>query len=59
MSKKNEKDLRDVPEEVKSQMEFVFVEHINEVLKSTLDLDLKEIDFNDYLTKTPAPPAIV
>jgi len=59
MSRKNEKDLRDVPEEVKSQMEFIFVDHINEVLKSTLDLDLKDLDFNDYTNKNPTPPPIV
>lgn len=31
MSKKNEKDLREVPSSVKAEMEFVFVENINEL----------------------------
>ncbi len=40
MSKRNEKDLKDVPEDVKSQIEFTFVEHINEVLSNALNIDL-------------------
>ncbi|AGH94679.1 endopeptidase La [Pseudobdellovibrio exovorus] len=40
MSKRNEKDLKDVPEDVRSQIEFSFVEHINEVLNKALNLDL-------------------
>lgn len=40
MSKRNEKDLKDVPEDVRSQIEFTFVEHINEVLAKALNLDL-------------------
>lgn len=40
MSKRNEKDLKDVPEDVKSQIEFIFVEHINEVLSAALKVDL-------------------
>jgi ATP-dependent Lon protease len=40
MSRRNEKDLKDVPEDVKSQIEFTFVEHINEVLSSALKVDL-------------------
>lgn len=40
MSKRNEKDLKDVPDDVRSQIEFTFVEHINEVLAKALNLDL-------------------
>ncbi len=40
MSRRNEKDLKDVPEDVKSQIEFTFVEHINEVLSAALNIDL-------------------
>lgn len=39
LPKKNEKDLRDVPEEVKAQMKFEFAENVNDVLKFTLGLD--------------------
>ena len=42
LSKRNEKDLKDVPDDVKSQIEFVLVDHINEVLAETLHLDLTE-----------------
>jgi ATP-dependent Lon protease len=39
MSKRNQKDLREVPEEVKAAMKFEFVETAAEVLKLALDLD--------------------
>jgi ATP-dependent Lon protease len=47
LSKRNEKDLKDVPDDVKSQIEFVLVDHINEVLADTLHLDLT--DWNEDL----------
>jgi ATP-dependent Lon protease len=40
MSKRNEKDLKDVPDDVRSQIEFIFVEHINEVISTALNIDL-------------------
>ncbi len=40
MSKRNEKDLKDIPDDVKSQVEFVFVEHINDVISNALNIDL-------------------
>lgn len=40
MSKRNEKDLKDVPDDVKSQIEFFFVDHINEVISKALNIDL-------------------
>lgn len=39
LPKKNEKDLRDVPEEIRSQLKFHFAENVNEVLKIALGLD--------------------
>lgn len=42
LSKRNEKDLKDIPDDVKSQIEFVLVDHINEVLAATLHIDLTE-----------------
>ncbi len=47
LSKRNEKDLKDVPDDVKSQIEFVLVDHINEVLANTLHIDLT--DWNEDL----------
>lgn len=38
LSKRNEKDLRDVPEEVKAALRFEFVENASEVLKLALGL---------------------
>lgn len=37
---KNEKDLKDVPDDIKSQMKFHTVQHINEVLSIALGVDL-------------------
>ncbi len=42
MAKRNEKDLKDVPEDVLSQIEFTFVEHINEVIAKALNIDLSK-----------------
>ena len=36
LPKANEKDLYDVPEEAKKEMQFVFVEHISEVLEAAI-----------------------
>ncbi len=42
LPKANEKDLRDLPEEVRSEIEFVFVERIEDVLAAAIpDLQLK------------------
>jgi ATP-dependent Lon protease len=40
LSKRNERDLRDVPEEVKSALQFVFVETAAEVFKAALGLEV-------------------
>ncbi len=48
MSRRNEKDLKDVPEDVKSQIEFTFVEHINEVISEALHIDLSNWN-EDYI----------
>jgi len=40
LPKRNQKDLKDVPEEIKSKLRFEFVENAAEVLKATLDLDV-------------------
>lgn len=55
MSNKNEKDLREVPDDVKTQIQFIFVEHINEVLSHALKLDLST--WNEDLILSPNPPA--
>jgi ATP-dependent Lon protease len=40
LPKENERDLEDVPEDVRSELSFVTVETIEEVLKAALDIDL-------------------
>ena len=40
LPKENKRDLEDVPEDVRSELNFVFVEHIEEVLKEALGIEL-------------------
>ncbi|HCC59348.1 MAG TPA: endopeptidase La, partial [Solibacterales bacterium] len=51
MPKENQRDLPDIPENIKSIMKLHFVEHMDEVLKIALDGDLSKIAI-------PATPAI-
>lgn len=41
LPKENKKDLEDIPENVKSKLEFIFVEHADEVLKVALAKPIK------------------
>jgi ATP-dependent Lon protease len=40
LSKRNEKDLIEVPQEIRQEMKFIFVENVNDVLKAALELDV-------------------
>ncbi len=40
LSKKNEKDLVEIPAEIRNVMKFTFVENVNDVLKAALELDV-------------------
>jgi ATP-dependent Lon protease len=40
--KRNERDLRDVPEEVRSQMKFELMETVADVLRAALGLELEQ-----------------
>ena len=40
LPRRNERDLRDVPDEVKSSLKFEFVDNVDELFKSALDLQL-------------------
>jgi ATP-dependent Lon protease len=42
LCKRNQRDLREVPEEVKSQLKFELVENVTDVLKVALGMDLKD-----------------
>ena len=58
LSKRNQGDLKEVPEEVKSQLKFDFVENIAEVLKLAMGLDITPVA-SDWGTPPPPPPAAV
>jgi ATP-dependent Lon protease len=57
MSKRNEKDLRDVPEEVKSALKFEFVETAAEVFRVALGLEVTTSTLP--VQQTGAPPTVV
>ena len=60
MSKRNKKDLDDVPEEVRAQLKFDFVETAAEVLKIALGLDIVSPTQRLLPSGAPeAPPALV
>ena len=52
MSRKNERDLRDVPDEVKSKMQFFFADDVADVLRVALNLDIPALDPNTGLWGT-------
>jgi predicted ATP-dependent protease len=54
MPKSNEKDLRDVPDEVRKNMSFVFVERMDEVLRLAL-LEPVSDELADEVQPEPAP----
>ncbi|RYZ75455.1 MAG: endopeptidase La, partial [Proteobacteria bacterium] len=55
LARKNEKDLRDVPEEVRSQMKFHIVDDVAEVLRLALGLEIPAMDPNTGLWGLPVP----
>ena len=52
MPSDNEKDLKDVPEEVLRDLEIIFVDHVDDVLPQALDATPEEI-FSGRATATP------
>lgn len=57
LARKNEKDLRDVPEEVKAKMKFHLVDDVAEVLRLSLGLEIPAMDPNTGLWGVPLPAA--
>ena len=55
LPKENERDLEDVPEDVRSELKFVPVETIEEVLKEALDIDLPRPIVSSYAGNSFAP----
>jgi ATP-dependent Lon protease len=49
LSRKNERDLRDVPDEVKSKLHFYFADDVADVLRVALGLDIPALDPNTGL----------
>jgi len=57
LSKRNQKDLKDVPQEVKDQLKFEFVETAAEVLQITLGLEL-DLSRTSHSSRTNPAPAV-
>ena len=52
MPRDNEKDLKEVPDEVLKDLQIVFVDHVDEVLPQALDATAEEI-FSGRATAQP------
>ena len=49
LPKDNEKDLTDIPEEVKNELKFILVETIEDLIKETLDIELPKAEFLPFV----------
>lgn len=56
MCSRNEKDLKDVPQEVLSQIKFHFVDHINQVLSIALGVELFDWTEDKVFKQSPLIP---
>ena len=56
LCKKNQKELREVPEEIRKDMEFHFVDNVNDVLKIALDVELPNFMKRDLGNSAPFSP---
>ncbi|MBL7542264.1 MAG: endopeptidase La [Bdellovibrionaceae bacterium] len=52
LCEQNKKDLREIPEDIKTDIQFHFVNHINEVLSVALKIDLKDWTDDLFFTVT-------
>jgi ATP-dependent Lon protease len=43
LSKKNQKDIKEIPSEVKNQIQFVWVENVEQLLKEALSVEIKKL----------------
>lgn len=50
MPKRNEKDLDELPDEIRSSMNFIFVEHIDEAFKWALNITDDSVDIHDMIS---------
>ena len=48
LPKRNERDLRDVPEEVKRELQFTFVETVDDVLREALDVHIPKLEASPH-----------
>ncbi|HWU43403.1 MAG TPA: S16 family serine protease, partial [Bdellovibrio sp.] len=59
LCRKNQKDLREVPAEIKKDLEFHFVDNVNDVLKYILDVELPEFSKRGFGNSAPFAPGAV
>ena len=59
LARKNERDLKDVPDEVKSKLQFVIVDDVADVLRFALGLEIPAMDPNTGLWGVSLPLPVV
>ncbi len=55
LARKNERDLKDVPDEVKTKLQFILVDDVADVLRFALRLEIPAMDPNTGLWGVPLP----
>ncbi len=58
MPKKNEKDLEDIPENIRKEMKFIFVETLDKVLESAFAKEVVQPSHHEIQSISPAVPAV-
>jgi ATP-dependent Lon protease len=59
LCKRNEKDLREVPQEIKNDMKFYFVDNVNDLLKIALEIDFPSFPKRSFGDTTPFLPGTI
>ena len=59
LCRKNEKDLREVPQDIKKDMKFSFVDNVNDLLKIALEINFPSFPRRNFADTTPLQPGAI
>lgn len=59
LCRKNEKDLHEVPQEIKKDMKFYFVDNVNDLLKIALEINFPSFPKRNFTDTTPFSPSAI
>ncbi|MFM6928068.1 MAG: endopeptidase La [Bdellovibrio sp.] len=59
LCRKNEKDLREVPAEIKKDIRFYFVDNVNDLLKIALEINFPSFPKRKFTDTTPISPGVI